>query len=90
MNPMNPMNPMSLTERLAALVRSKSPIARQLLEAYTDDYMKVQDELTEDESDTIDALLRILEERIVDDESTKRIKEANKVTRRGGDAPREV
>lgn len=74
------MNQMNIIERLAALVRSKSLITRQLLETYTDYYLKVQDELTDDESDTIDALLRILEERVVDDKRVKDNKEANKVT----------
>ena len=80
MNQMNQMNQMNIIERLAALVRSKSPITRQLLETYTDYYLKVQDELTDDESDTVDALLRILEERVVNDERVKDNKEANKVT----------
>ena len=74
------MNQMNIIERLAALVRSKSPITRLLLETYTDYYLKVQDELTDDESDTVDALLRILEERVVNDERVKDNKEANKVT----------
>ena len=52
---------------LLRLVKSKSPVTRSALQDYTDKYLRHEDELAPDESDTIDALLRILEERVVDD-----------------------
>ena len=52
---------------LIDLAGSKMPVLQSTVNHYTDLFLKYEDELTEDECDAIDALLRIIEERVVDE-----------------------
>lgn len=49
---------------LTELVKSNKPVPRTTLEYWTEMYMKHEEQMTFEESDQVDALLRILEDRV--------------------------